>query len=106
MTDGEDANLVAWGHEAIEDDVAGASERDDELAQLALDDPPHKGVVREEADRLLDRRRRGSRGRRIVLGEVTKRALEVSEGVGGVDYRRQGLGRGARVPVANRSSQP
>ena len=106
MAKGENADLVASGHESVEGHVSRSAERDDELAQLtATDGPSDQWVSGKRLDRALDRLR-GDRGcLRIVLCQKIEGSLEVRKRVARVDYLRHGLGRPTFFPLASRRSQ-
>ena len=105
MANRQHANDVEVGDEAVEGDVAAFAERDYKLSNFALDAPTDQRIGGKCRHRRPDGRGCIESGRRVVLSEKFKRALEMRKRTGGINYRRHALGRGAFFPFARRSSQ-
>lgn len=101
----EDANFRPERHEAVERDEARGAERDNEFPDIPVDAPSGKRVIRQQARGRADDPNGLHRRCGILASDHFEGVLNVIEGPGGEDYRRHGLGRGARGVLASRCIQ-
>ena len=95
VPDGENADQVLLGQEAIKRDIAGFSIGNDQLAHVPFDASAYQRVIRQGFNGFADGGRRRYRRVWVVLGKEVKCALKVDKRVLCIDYLRHGFGRAA-----------
>jgi len=101
----EHADQVLCWQEAVQSDVAGVAEGNDELAKIPVDSAADKRVVFQRRDGALNHPQRFEGGCFAFFREEAEARGEVVERAACIDYLRHGFGRRAGLPRAIFSSQ-
>ena len=105
VAEGEDPNLLAQRHEAVQCHEPRCTERNHQFADIVVDTLTDQRMFGEQRDSRRYRAHGPSRRGRVLVPDEVEGLFEVIEGAAPIDYRRHGFGRAARGVFTSRCIQ-